>query len=337
MAKRPDEGPRPEEEDGGGAVKSFLEHLEDFRWTLIKSCAAIGVGIVVCLAAGSFITHDILMRPLVKAEKFYRKQEHTITFQLGTNHLGVFHVDTNHPARALLGTNDSVTFQLVPVQVGTNLILGLQPESNPARPPPLFTLANFSPVGGFWVAFQVAIYGGIALASPFLIYFIIQFVLPALKIKERKYMGRGLVIGLGLFTSGVTFCYCILLPLALNASVKYSQWLGFAAFQWRAEEYISFVCKFMLGMGLGFEMPVVILILVKLGIVTYKGLAGFRRYMIVINLVLGAVLTTPEVLTQVMMALPLQVLYEISVWIAWYWDRRDRKREAQKNLMPTGD
>jgi sec-independent protein translocase protein TatC len=75
-------------------------------------------------------------------------------------------------------------------------------------------------------------------------------------------------------------------------------------------------------------MPVVILVLVKIGILNYRMLAAGRRYMILINLVLGAVLTTPEVLTQVLMAVPLQLLYEISIWIAWYWERQDKKRAA---------
>ena len=116
------------------------------------------------------------------------------------------------------------------------------------------------------------------------------------------------------------------MPVALVASAQYAKWLGFSATQWRAEDYISFVCKFMLGMGLGFEMPVVILTLVKIGILNYRILSKGRRYMIVINLVLGALLTTPEVITQLIMFLPLQLLYEISIWIAWYWERRDRKR-----------
>jgi sec-independent protein translocase protein TatC len=116
------------------------------------------------------------------------------------------------------------------------------------------------------------------------------------------------------------------MPVALSASVLYSNWLGFEANQWRAEEYISFVCKFMIGMGIGFQLPVVLLTLVKIGVLSYAALSKMRRYMIVINLVLGALLTTPEVITQVLMALPLQVLYEISVWVAWYWERRDRKR-----------
>ena len=146
-------------------------------------------------------------------------------------------------------------------------------------------------------------------------------------IKEKKYFLRGFLIGLGLFFTGVAFCYFLLMPLALRASAQYSEWLGFAATQWRAGEYIGFVCKFMLGMGLGFELPVVILTLVKIGILNYRMLASFRRYMIVINLVLGAVLTTPEVITQVAMFIPLQGLYEISIWIAWYWEREARKKE----------
>jgi sec-independent protein translocase protein TatC len=118
------------------------------------------------------------------------------------------------------------------------------------------------------------------------------------------------------------------MPIALAASAQYAHWLGLGVNQWRAEDYIAFVCKFMLGMGLGFELPVVVLTLVKIGVLDYRALAKARRYVIVISFVLGAVLTTPEVITQVLMALPLLLLYEISVWIAWYWERRDAKRAA---------
>ncbi len=118
------------------------------------------------------------------------------------------------------------------------------------------------------------------------------------------------------------------MPVALEASQAYSQWLGLGAFQWRAEDYISFVCRFMLGMGLGFELPVVLLTLVKIGVLNYSILRKMWRYMLVINFILGAVLTTPEVVTQVLMAVPLYMLYEITVWIAWYWERQERKRGA---------
>jgi sec-independent protein translocase protein TatC len=80
----------------------------------------------------------------------------------------------------------------------------------------------------------------------------------------------------------------------------------------------------MLGMGIGFELPVVVLMLVRIGIVTANQLAKFRPYMVVINLILGAVLTTPEVLTQIMMFIPLQLLYEVSIIIARRWERQEQ-------------
>ncbi len=192
-------------------------------------------------------------------------------------------------------------------------------------------LINLSPAGGFFVAFQVALYGGAVLASPFIFYFVVAFIFPALKMREQKYIYRGLFFGGGLFLLGVSFCYFILMPVALAASQMYSNWLGFGALQWRAEDYISFVCRFMLGMGLGFELPVVVLTLVKIGILNYATLRGMWRYMIVIYLVLGAVLTTPEVFTQILMAVPLYMLYEITVWVAWYWERQEKKRAARES------
>src|SRR5437588_11690618 len=100
--------------------------------------------------------------------------------------------------------------------------------------------------------------------------------------------------------------------------------------EWLAETYFGFVTNFLLGMCVGFDLPVVLLALFKIGILDYKKLSAMRRYMIVINLILGALLTTPEVFTQIMMAVPLQLLYEISVWIAWYWERKEKKRAHQR-------
>jgi len=122
------------------------------------------------------------------------------------------------------------------------------------------------------------------------------------------------------------------MPVALKAAVVYSDWIlnekpnTTEPILWQAEYYFSFTSKFMVGMGLGFELPVVLLTLVKLGVLDYRKLAAMRRYMIVICLVLGAVLTTPEVVTQILMAAPLYLLYESSVWIAWYWERQEKKK-----------
>lgn len=321
------------EEEEGGPVKSFLEHLEDLRWVLIKSLSCAGVAMLGCLLAGNYLVR-VLELPLSRAPIGHHGKTQTVRLLFGTNELTTLHLSTNEPLAAFIGTNRFARMEVVPVAVGTNYLLSLQvrPDEEAlaaaARKLPI-EIINLTPAGSFVVATKVAFYGGLIIASPFIFYFIAQFVFPALRMREKKYVYRGLAVGLGLFLTGVCFCYFVLMPVALAASAQYAQWLGFAVNQWRAEDYIGFVCKFLLGMGLGFELPVVVLTLVKLGILDYRTLASARRYVIVICFVLGAVLTTPEVITQVLMALPLLLLYEVSVWVAWYWERQDKKREAE--------
>jgi sec-independent protein translocase protein TatC len=327
------EAERPDEAEGG-PVKTFLEHLEDFRWVLIKSIVALFLAMLVCLFAANYVI-QIIKWPLTRAPVGHPGTNQIVVVSFGTNHVGNFQLTAEQQKSLNLGTNRFVSVAVEPLALGTNQVLGWRVSNDPGAIAEAqrmkIDLINLSPAGGFVVAFQVAIYGGAVLASPFIFYFIAAFVFPALKIRERKYVYRGLLIGIGLFLLGVAFCYFVLMPVALAASQMYSRWLGLGALQWRAEDYISFVCKFLLGMGLGFELPVVVLTLVKIGVVDYRMLSRARRYMIVINLILGAVLTTPEVLTQIVMFVPLQLLYEITVWIAWYWDRRDRKRAARES------
>jgi len=325
------------EDDGGGPVKSFLEHLEDFRWLLVKCAVTLGLAMLVCLIGANYVI-AVIKWPLTQATVSYPGTNQIVSVSFGTNHLGNFPLTPDQ--QQLLGTGTSNRFAAVtiePVMLGTNQVLGWHVTDDPAALADInkmhIDLVNLSPAGGFFVAIQVAFYGGMLVAAPIMLYFIADFVFPALRIKERKYIYRALLIGGGLFMVGVAFCYFVLMPVALMASQKYSQWLGLGAYQWRAEEYISFVCKFMLGMGLGFELPVVILTLVKIDILSYTTLRKMWRYMIVINLVLGAVLTTPEVITQVLMAGPLYMLYEITVWIAWYWDQPDRAKARRALLL----
>jgi sec-independent protein translocase protein TatC len=329
---------RPEDDQEGGPVKSFLEHLEDLRWVLIKSVVSLAVAMLLCLIAGNYVV-KILKWPLERAKLSFPGTNQVVTVTYGTNKLGVFQLSAEQEQALALGSNRFVAVQIEPQFLGTNRVLGWQANPDPQAAEQArhlrIDLINLSPAGGFFVAFQVALYGGMILASPFIFYYVISFVFPALKMREQKYVHRGLFYGGGLFLTGVAFCYFFLMPFALAASQRYSDWLGFSALQWRAEDYISFVSKFIIGMGLGFEMPVVILTLVKIGVLNYRMLSQGRRYMIVINLLLGAVLTTPEVLTQIIMFIPLQLLYEVSIWIAWYWERQDRKREAEQNAAPT--
>ena len=359
--------------DEGGPIKTFLEHLEDLRWVLIKCLTVLGVSVVLCLLGGPVVVRvlewpleraktttsayvDELAQPVVGRlahtplgqwkltswlfqKRSQPDQPQFVSVFFSTNRLGRFQVSAEERSRLPGGTNQSLAFRIEPMPYGTNgaWMLGVQFETNtPAAATAAdrldIQLINLSPAGGFIVAFRVAIYAGIVISAPFIIYFIATFIFPALRMREKKYTYSGMIWGVGLFMIGVSFCYFGLMPVALTASVQYSNWLGFAVPQWRAEDYIGFVSKFMLGMGVGFEMPVVILVLVKIGVLNYRILSNARRYVIVLNFTLGAILTTPEVITQVLMAIPLQILYEITVWIAWYWERKEKQRLAASEV-----
>lgn len=328
----PTEEPRPEEltEDGGGPVKTFLEHLEDLRWMLIKSGAALLIGMIVCLYATNKVVW-LLTWPLKRAALIQIGHQQKVLVRLGGEQLFSFQPPTNHIGGLDLGTNRFVIVQIEPVEQGTNMLLAARVDLKPPEAElegAATELMYIDPAAPFMSSLHLAFFAGILLAAPFIFYFVGEFVMPALKIKEKKYFMRAFVIGVGLFICGVCFCYFIIMPRALKFAELFALWMGIKVPQWRAETYFGFVTKFMLGMGMGFELPVVLLALVKIGLLDYRKLSAMRRYMIVINLILGALLTTPEVFTQIMMAVPLQLLYEISVWIAWYWERKEKKRRA---------
>ena len=329
----PTEESRPEEaeEDGGGPVKTFLEHLEDLRWMLIKSGTALLVGMIVCLYSTNKVV-SILKWPLERAALIQVGHKQKVLVKLGEEDVFSFQPATNHIGPLDLGTNPLIILQIKPVEEGTNIHFVARVEKDPPsseRARSATDLVYFDPAAPFMSSLHLAFFAGILLTAPFIFYFVGEFVLPALKIKEKKYLLRAFGVGVGLFAAGVCFCYFIIMPRALKFSELFALWMGIKVPEWRAETYFGFVTKFMLGMGMGFELPVVLLALVKIGILDYAKLKAMRRYMIVINLVLGALLTTPEVFTQVVMAVVLQVLYEISVWIAWYWERKEKLREAQ--------
>jgi len=327
---------RFDESAEGGPIKTFLEHLEDFRWVLLKSTVALALAMLVCLIGANHVM-QALKWPLTRAVVSFSDTNQIVSVSFGTNHLGNFPLSPDVRQTFDLGSNRLVAVAIEPVMIGTNQVLGWRRNDDPAAIQSMqriqVDLVNLSPAGAFFVAMQLAFYGGMVIAMPFILFFVASFVFPALKMNERKHIYRALVVGGGLFLVGVSFCYFVLMPVALSASQMYSSWLGLGATQWRAEDYISFVCKFMLGMGLGFELPVVILTLVKIGVISYETLRNARRYMIVINLILGAFLTTPEVVTQVLMFIPLQFLYEVTVWIAWYWAQTDRARARRLLLL----
>lgn len=318
-----DEGFLPESETG--PKKSFWAHLTDLRTALVRSAIAIGIALVVCLLLSPQLV-QILEYPLSRVDMF-EKPKPTVTFQIGDNQLGPYVVtreqfpglppgDAPHAVYQVnvtpSGQEQVVTLKLLPPAPGNSSSLRVK-------------LHNFAPAEAFFIAFHVSLYAALIVAAPFWVFFMGQFFMPALKIRERQVFFTWLGWSVLLFFAGVFLTYFVVLPLALRASVEYSDLLGFNALDWRADDYIGFVSKFIFGMGLGFQFPIVVLLLVKLGLVKYEQLKHYRRHVIVVSFILGAVLTTPEVITQVAMAVPLCLLYEICIWVAWYWDRKKRR------------
>lgn len=333
-----DDEEEDEEEEGGGPVKPFLDHLEDLRWTLIKVVVSVLLGMLVCLVAGNRLV-AFLTWPLEHAQRMLPAARQRVPLLLGTNEVGRIQPGSVR-LPPTVDSNRVAALELVPVPLGDRWVLALNVQTNP---PPvqaaanLVVLKNYGPLSAFMVALKIALYGGLVVSAPFVIFFIGQFVLPALKVKEKMFVYRVAGYGSVLFVLGVAFCYLAIMQVALLASVQFSQWMGFGADEWRAEDYIGFVCKFMLGMGLSFQLPLVILTLVKIGLVDYQSLARFREYFIVGNLVLSAVITpSGDPFTMVLMALPLQVLYEVSLLIARRWARKDREREAAEAAAGRG-
>jgi sec-independent protein translocase protein TatC len=163
--------------------------------------------------------------------------------------------------------------------------------------------------------FRVALVGGISLGMPMILYQIVAFLLPALTNRERRYLFFFLPFATLLFIGGVLFAAIVALPV----SVAWLQDFGttFAENQYNLPYYIEFVTTMLLGLGLGFELPLVIYFLAKLGIVTYPFLVKNTRWAFLITSILAAVLTpTPDPLTMMVVLIPLFLLYLLGVLLA---------------------
>jgi len=178
------------------------------------------------------------------------------------------------------------------------------------------------------ISFHLAFYAGIVLSFPLLLYFLAEFVLPALTAVEKRFLFPAIGVSFALFLLGVGVCYFWLLPKTILFFFRDTESLGWAP-TWTVQQYYSFVTRFTIGFGLAFELPVVVLALVRFGLVTYKFMARTRPYAMVLIFVLATIITpTPDILTLVALALPMCLLYESCIWIAWLMERRALKRSA---------
>jgi sec-independent protein translocase protein TatC len=180
---------------------------------------------------------------------------------------------------------------------------------------PPTTLISLSPTENFATYFRVALFAGMALAMPVILYEIYAYVDPALLPKERRFIRfMGLPV-IGLFIAGMLFCYFVLLPNAIKFLINFGDEV--IKNQLRAADYISFVTIFILGMGLIFEVPVAIFALVKIHVITRQWLAKQRRYAVLAAFLIAAVITpTPDPFNQTLVAIPMYLLFELGLFVA---------------------
>lgn len=172
------------------------------------------------------------------------------------------------------------------------------------------------------ISFHLAFYAGIVISFPLLLYFIAEFVLPALTAVEKRFLLPAIFVSFALFLLGVFVCYFWLLPKTILFFFRDTESLGWTP-TWTVQQYYSFATRFTLGFGLAFELPVVVLALVRFGLVTYQFMARTRPYAVVLIFILATIITpTPDILTLIAMALPMCLLYESCIWIARFMQRR---------------
>jgi sec-independent protein translocase protein TatC len=170
-----------------------------------------------------------------------------------------------------------------------------------------------------FLSFYVALF----LVMPYLLFEIWAFVAPALLPQERRAIVPSLYLGLVLFLMGAALAYFVVLPLALSFMMGFQ--VGTLEPNIIASAYLSFVVRLLLSFGIAFELPVVLLVLASLGMIDAESLVGKRRYAIAGSAVLAAILTPGDVISTVLLMIPLIMLYELSILMIRVIDR---KREA---------
>jgi len=184
-----------------------------------------------------------------------------------------------------------------------------------------------SPTTPFLVTLKLAFLVGLVLAIPFIAYQVWAFLAPALKEEERKYVVPAIWVSFGLFLAGIAMAYFLVLPLGLRFLLGIqSQSLSPII---TIDEYLKFATRMLLGFGVIFELPVIMVVLAAMGIVTPDFLRKYRRHALVILATLSALLTPPDVGTMLMMMTPLFLLYETSIWLVRFVTRARRRSPGE--------
>jgi len=280
MAENKDDHSKGEKE------MSFLEHLEELRWHLIRSLASIGVFAIIAFIYRDVIWHDIILAPSRVDFWTYR-----MFCKLGD----------------LMG-KDVLCIDELP-----------------------FIIQNRNMTAQFTIAFTSSFIIGLVVAFPYVFWEIWRFVKPGLYSEERN-MSRGAVFFVSLlFLCGIMFGYYVVCPISINFLSNF-QLDPSIMNEIDLTSYVSTIIMLTMACGIMFQLPMVVFVLAKLGVVTPESLRTYRKHAIIVILTIAAVLTPPDVTSQIIMSFPLLILYEISIYVARVVRRKEDKRQLEESF-----
>lgn len=262
---------------------SFLDHVEELRWHLVRSAGAILVFAIVAFLMKNFIFNVVLFAP---------KSADFVTYRF---------------------------FCRVSRFFGTE---GLCIEDLP------FTFQSLAMAEQFSIHIWTSITVGFILAFPFIIWEFWKFISPGLYDQERKGAKTFIVISSFLFFLGVLFGYYVVTPLSVNFLGNYSI-SDLVERNIKIGSYIALVRSSVLASGLIFELPIIMFFLTKMGLITPEFLKKYRKHALVLVLVLAAIITPPDIISQIIVAIPILILYEISIFISKVVIKRELKKEQE--------
>ena len=251
---------------------SFMDHLEDLRWLLVRSTMAILIIACACYFIDDFIFDTLIFGP---------KDPTFVTYRFFCEMTHFFGVDDTYAC--------ATEFK--------------------------FIIQNTEVGGQFSMYLWTLITAGFILAFPYILWQVWKFISPALYEYERKHAASFIIVSSILFFIGVLFGYFVVLPLTINFFGTFNVSTSIVN-QFTIDSYVSMVKTSLVGSGLVFEMPIIIYFLAKLGLVTPEFLRKYRKFAIVLNLTIAAIVTPPDIPSQIIVSIPLLVLYEVSIVIA---------------------
>ena len=263
---------------------SFLDHLEDLRWHLIRAVSSIMIVATIAFIFSRSIFKLIIFAPL--------KMDFP-TYSLLCKAGQLIKVDT--------------TF------CGETLPMIIQ---------------NRTMAGQFSADIWTAIFAGFIIAFPYVIYQLWKFISPGMHPNERRHSRGFIIICSFLFFTGVLFGYYIVTPLSINFLANYSI-SEVVDNQIDISSYISLIRSAALASGLVFELPIIIYFLTKIGLVTPQFLKTYRKYALVIVLILSAIITPPDIASQVIVAIPILILYQVSIYISSLVIKNQQRKEQK--------